>query len=491
MPFVIRTILIYKFGVEYLGLNSLFASILNTLSLANLGFDTAITHSLYKPFAENDKEMICALMNFYRKVFLCIGTGMLVVGTVISAFLPHLVDFSQVPGNLNVYVCYFIFLSDTVISYLLYGYLATVPQAAQRRDIISRVNIVTSMVQCVLQCTMLAVMRNFYFYLVSMPLITALKNFIIAVYVKKQYPFIRPVGDIDKTSKNTIFKKARGIFLHNIVAQTRQGIDGMCISAFIGLATTGIYMNYIHLITALATGTMMVCSSLTPSVGNSVVKESTEKNYRDMKIFDFMYVMFAGFITVNLLCLVQPFISIWIGKSYLIGLPEVIAITFYFYQLRIGDIRWVYHQAVGLWWDTRFLSVAEACGNIVLNILLCKYFGLMGIICATIITHFIFNYLANPFFLFHRYFKNGKVGEFFADHAKYAFTTALACFIAFPLCQKIPLLEYMSCKSVLYFLEKAVIGSGIYVILFFVLWRKTEKYLTAKKWIVEHIGKRF
>ena len=64
IPFLIRTIFIYKLGIEYLGLNSLFASILGVLSLAELGFGTAMAYSLYRPIAEQNKSMICALMNF-------------------------------------------------------------------------------------------------------------------------------------------------------------------------------------------------------------------------------------------------------------------------------------------------------------------------------------------------------------------------------------------------------------------------------------------
>ena len=57
-PFIVRTVLIKKLGIEYLGLNSLFSSILQVLSLSELGFATAITFNLYKPIAENDREKI-------------------------------------------------------------------------------------------------------------------------------------------------------------------------------------------------------------------------------------------------------------------------------------------------------------------------------------------------------------------------------------------------------------------------------------------------
>lgn len=53
VPFLMRTVMIYCLGVEYLGLNSLFASILQVLNLAELGVGSAMVYSMYKPIAED------------------------------------------------------------------------------------------------------------------------------------------------------------------------------------------------------------------------------------------------------------------------------------------------------------------------------------------------------------------------------------------------------------------------------------------------------
>ena len=49
-----RTAMIYWLGMEYVGLNSLFTSILSVLNLAELGVGSAMTFSMYKPIAEQD-----------------------------------------------------------------------------------------------------------------------------------------------------------------------------------------------------------------------------------------------------------------------------------------------------------------------------------------------------------------------------------------------------------------------------------------------------
>ena len=60
--------MIYFMGVQYLGLNSLFTSILQVLNLAELGVGSAMIYSMYNPIAEDDNIAICALMNLYKTI---------------------------------------------------------------------------------------------------------------------------------------------------------------------------------------------------------------------------------------------------------------------------------------------------------------------------------------------------------------------------------------------------------------------------------------
>jgi len=66
-PFILRTVMIGTIGIEYLGISGLFSSILQVLSLADLGFGGAIVYSMYKPIADDDSGTICALLKLYRK----------------------------------------------------------------------------------------------------------------------------------------------------------------------------------------------------------------------------------------------------------------------------------------------------------------------------------------------------------------------------------------------------------------------------------------
>ena len=101
-PFIIRTIIIRKLGSEYLGLSSLFTSILQVLNLAELGFSSAITFSMYKPLADNDKDMVCALLNMFKKIYRIVGVVIILIGLVLLPFLKSLIHGSY-PEDINLY----------------------------------------------------------------------------------------------------------------------------------------------------------------------------------------------------------------------------------------------------------------------------------------------------------------------------------------------------------------------------------------------------
>ena len=102
LPFIVRTMILHIMGTQYLGLTSLFYSILQMLNLMEMGFGTAIVYSMYKPIAENDTKTINALLAFYRKVYIVVGTLVAIIGIGLMPFLPYLIK-DKVPSDINIY----------------------------------------------------------------------------------------------------------------------------------------------------------------------------------------------------------------------------------------------------------------------------------------------------------------------------------------------------------------------------------------------------
>lgn len=138
VPFLMRTAMIYLMSVEYLGLNSLFTSILQVLNLAELGVGSAMVYSMYKPIVDKDTSTICALLNLYKLYYRFVGLVIAVIGLLLTPFIPKLIS-GEVPNNINIYILYLFNLAATVLTYWLFAYKNSLLQAHQRTDIVSKV----------------------------------------------------------------------------------------------------------------------------------------------------------------------------------------------------------------------------------------------------------------------------------------------------------------------------------------------------------------
>ena len=405
LPFVVRSVIIYALSAEYLGLNSLFSSILQVLNLTELGFSSAMVYSMYKPIAENDDETICALLNFYRKIYFIIGCIVLSLGLLLLPFLDKLIN-GDVPDNINIYILYLCYLVNTVLSYMMFAYRSSLLNAHQRTDVISNINTITLGSMYFLQIIVLIATKNYYTYVLMMPAFTILNNLIVAGVSRKYYPQYECKGELDSTLISGIKKQTVGLMVNKICAVSRNSLDNIFVSTFLGLAATAMYGNYYYIMNAIIAILMVVSNGLLAGVGNSIVTESPEKNYSDLNKINFVYMWFAGWCTICLICLYQPFMKLWVGKKLMF--PNVVAIAFgiYFYALEMGVVRGVYSDAAGLWWENRYRAIVETIANLILNYILVKCFGILGIIVATLISLLVINFGFGSQIVFKYYFKN-------------------------------------------------------------------------------------
>ena len=65
--FVVRAVFVACLAQEYVGLETLFASVLTVLTLADLGVGSAIVFALYEPLAKGDREAIKTLMRLFKR----------------------------------------------------------------------------------------------------------------------------------------------------------------------------------------------------------------------------------------------------------------------------------------------------------------------------------------------------------------------------------------------------------------------------------------
>jgi O-antigen/teichoic acid export membrane protein len=430
MPFVMRTAMIYLLGVEYLGLNSLFTSILQVLNLAELGVGSAMVFSMYKPIAEDDDKTICALMKLYRFYYRIIGGVVLIAGLVLLPFIPKLIS-GDVPSNINVYVLFLLNLLATVFTYWLFAYRNSILNAYQRNDVISKITMVTTTIQYGIQLFVLYVFHNYYYYVIAILGTQILNNILTAVISKKMYPNYDPKGDLPREEIKSINQRVKDVFTSKVGGTILNSADTIVISAVLGLRALAVYQNYYYIMSAVMAIFSIFFSSLTAGVGNSLITESKEKNYNDYKKVTLMTFIGMAICMSEMLCLYQPFMKIWVGKKLMLESPFVVLFCIYFFFVEYVMLASAYKDAAGIWHADRFRPLISGLANLGMNLIMVHFWGLYGIIISTILSSGL---ISSPWIthnLFTLIFK-GKIKDYLtrlAYECLMVIVTMLACFI--------------------------------------------------------------
>ncbi len=435
LPFLTRTILIQKLGAEYLGLGSLFSSILQVLNMTELGFSSAVTFKLYKPVAEHDTQKVCALMALYRNIYKAVGIGILVIGLMLMPFLPYLIHGSY-PKDINIYGLYFIYLLNTSISYLLFAYKNVLLSVDQRQDILSNLDTVLITLKSIIQIAVLAAVQNYALYIIWNLFYSVAYNLAVACITKKKYPEYICRGKLSGNELRAIFIQIKGLAVGKISQVSRTSFDNIILSAFCGLTDVAVYGNYYYILSAVLGFLTIIIQAMTASVGNSVATESKDKNYADFMRFNFYFNWLGSWCAICLLCLYQPFMRLWAGEKLTAPFYSAVLFSIFFYISQTGQIRSVYTSASGIWWEFRYLAVGEMICNIVLNFGLGYIFGMNGIVTATILTVTLFSIIGVGKKTINIYFKRG-CAPYFRAMGAYALVTAAAGFVTYKACAEI------------------------------------------------------
>ena len=479
-PFITRSIFIQVLGAEYLGLDGLFTSILSVLNLSELGFGSAIVVHMYRAIAEDNHDGINALLNYYKKVYHIVGVVILAAGCTLIPFLPKLIQ-GTYPEGINLTVVYLVYLFDTCISYFLFAYYVSLLSAFQRDDLLAKARLLVKLLIYAIQIGILLTVHNYYIYLVTLPVFTIVRNVVVYFFARKAFPEYKPRGIIPEKVKRDIGVKARGAMIGKVAFAFRNAFDSIFISMFVGLTATAIYGNYYYILNTVAYLLLILPDAASGGGGNSVALETQEKNYQDMNRMNFLYMWLSGWCAVCLLCLYQPFMALWVGEDMLLPNSTMVLFCVYFYLLKTGDVLSIYSGAKGLFWEKRFIRIAEIIGNISLNYFLGKFFGISGILWATIITVAGIELLFGSRVPFKYYFTDYSANQYLLKHLKYACVTTFVAAVTYWISRLVIIQGIGGLISI------GMICVVIPNVLFFLIYHRTGIYQNTIPWIFEKI----
>jgi len=415
--FATQKFFINYLGVELLGLNGLFTNIITMLSVAELGFESAVVYHMYKPLHENKKSEISSLMHFYKISYRVIAVIIATSALILIPFIPTIAGNPDIPSN--IYIIYGLFVTNSVVSYLL-SYKRSILYADQKSYIVNIIRMSSLILFNIFKITALITTKNYYIFLILTILMTLAENIVISWVVNKKYQLDTKPKQLSKKVKKDIFKKIQGLLFHKIGSFAVKGTDNIIISMTLGLGTLGLYTNYQLIQSALQSMFGQIASAIRASIGNLLVDIGGEKSYKTFLRLQLANQILA-IISISVFFVASDsLISVWLGKKYILDLWVLIALSISLYTFLIRLVFGNFKEAAGIFYEDRFVPIMESVINITTSFLLVNIIGLAGVFIGTAISSLSLHCYSYPKYVykgvFHRSYREYTshiLGNFF------------------------------------------------------------------------------
>lgn len=433
LGYVCRVVFVHFLTVDYLGVNGLFFNLLSMLSVAELGISSAIGFALYKPLAEGNKEKISSLMVFYGKAYRVIGTVVAALGIAMIPFLKLII---KNPPNIseNLYLLYSIFLFNTVIAYF-FSYRTTLLCAAQQNYLVVGISYGITIAESIIQIPVLFLTHNYLLYLIIQSVGSLAYNIIVSSLAKKKFPYIadKNAPELTKPEKKSLAVNIKALTLDKIAIVILGSTDNIVITYFKGLISVGYVSNYTLLVTTLGSLINQIFSSITSSVGNLNATVARERQYSFFKTLNLSCFWLYAWGAIGTAFVSNDIVKLCFGSNYVLGISVPLILGANFFIAGVQNAAGAYVNTLGLFKHVQYIVLVTAAINLILDIVLGKYFGIIGIYAATGIARLMTNAWYCPYAVFKYGFKK-KASLYFKKYFEYIIVVVASGAVCYFLC---------------------------------------------------------
>lgn len=427
ITFFTRNIFLMKLGDDFVGLTTTLKNILGFLNLAELGVSGAIGYVLYRPLFDKDQGKLNEIISVFGYIYQRIGTLITVLGILLSLFLPLI--FKETSIDISViYYLYYSLLISSLLGYFI-NYKQTLLAADQKSYVVTAAWQGTIIAKTIIQALIAYYTQNYYIWITIEILFGILYSFILNWRIASIYPWLK--GDI-KLGKGLlkkypdISKYTKQLFVHKIAGFAQTQLTPLLLYAFVSLQMVAIYGNYTLIIAGLAAFIYQLLGSTEASVGNLIAEGNSSKIIRIYWELFAIRFFIAGVVVFGLYHLIDPFITLWLGREYLLENSTLILILIsLFFNLSRGATD-VFKYGYALFSDV-WAPIAEAAIFITTALIGGSIWGVDGVLMGSATSLLLIIQIWHPLFLFRAGFKI-SIRSYFIPFIKYMAVYAI-CFV--------------------------------------------------------------
>ncbi len=407
LSFFSRKIFLDCLGTDFVGLTGTLQNLLGFLNLAELGIGSAIGYLLYKPLYDHDQQKISEIISVMGYLYRWIGLIILGGGVILSCFLPWIFPDSDTGFHLPlIYFAFYSFLGSSLIGYFI-NYRQNLLGADQRNYVVTAYFQSATIIKTLIQMALAYYTGNYYLWVVVEFTFGIIHSIILNWKINKTYPWLR--ANIAQGRK--LFKKypeviqyTKRLFVHRISAFAQFQISPILIYAFVSLRIVAYYYNYTIIFDKISILLNNIFGSVSAGVGNLIAEGNKQKT-----LVVFWELMASRFLIIGILLYVllnftHPFITLWLGKEYLLSdtVLYLLLVNFFLSLSRSATDPFLF--GCGMFYDT-WAPITEAIIYIIVATIGGYIWGLPGVLLGNTVSLVAIIGIWKPMFLFIKGFK--------------------------------------------------------------------------------------
>ncbi len=383
--FIIPRIMLEYYGSEINGLVSSITQFISYFNLVEAGLATSAIYALYKPLADNDIKningIVTAAKNFYNLsgyIFTSLTIGLAVI-------YPFFVKTNAV-SPLNVGLLVLVLGVTGAMEFFTMSKYRVLLTADQKIFVIS----ITSVIALIINTAIIIVLSKLRVDIVVLRTVALFSVFarsiLLYTYVNLKYKYI---NYHEEPNYKALSKRWDALYLQ-ILGSIQFGIPVVYATLFTNLKIVSIYAIYNMVISGINGLLSMFISGLSASFGDIIARKDLKLFQKTSSEFEFIYYSLITIIYSTTMILYNPFIKIYTrgitDTNYNLPLTGFLfVLNGILYNLKTPQGMLV--VSAGMFKETRMQTTIQALIIIITGIVLIHYWGLNGMLLASILSN--------------------------------------------------------------------------------------------------------
>ncbi len=384
--FITPKVMLIFYGSEINGLISSISQFIAYFSLVEAGLSGAAIYALYKPLADNDHKTINGVVSAANKFYIQSGYIFVSLTLGLAIIFPMLIE-TKTLSSVTVGLLVLILGVNGALEFFTMAKYRVLLTADQKMYVVS----LASMVHIVINTVIIVILGNLRVNIVILRLVALLsillRSVILMIYVKLKYKFI---DYKDIPSEEALNKRWDALYLQ-LLGVIQSGAPIILLTLLVGdLKLVSVYSVFNLVLMGISGILDIFVNGLSASFGNVIARKEQKTLQSSYRIFEFAYYFLITIVYSVSFVTIMPFIQLYTSGitdvNYnvpLIGFLFVLNGLLYNLKTPQGMLV----ISAGMYRETRIQSTIQASIIIIAGIILALYFGIEGVLIASILSN--------------------------------------------------------------------------------------------------------